>query len=441
MRLKSFPLCIAAIAAALSPCLILTVQGGTGYCYFIVLAASLLWLANADNRKAARHSLHEYKWYVLAMAAYPSIVLLQQLSGGYFLPRAIDAPARLLLVIPSFVLLCAVPALQLRWFQMGCAIGALGAAGWSLLVLISPPEWVLSGRAGNPFTNPIPFGDTALLLAFLAAVPRRQAMIPPAWERLVCILGLAAGCFASYVSGSRGAWIALPVMLWLLVSHLRWQRSVTRGVRIGLAVVATLGLMGLATTPIVQGRIADAVSDFHRMERGDVGSSIGMRLQLWEASWEIFMENPLLGVGRGQLDTGLRSLAEQGRASAEIVNAHAHNELFSTLAEMGLLGVVALLLLYFGSAIYFWRYRHADDPIVSAAAIMGLMVTFGTIVFGLTIDVFTLIMNAAFYALTTATLLGIIANRRAALAAANACQLGRGTFQPAHFPLKGNTPT
>ncbi|MNY76906.1 hypothetical protein D3C86_2166420 [compost metagenome] len=65
-----------------------------------------------------------------------------------------------------------------------------------------------------------------------------------------------------------------------------------------------------------------------------------------------------------------------------------------------------------GSACYFWSNRHSRDPDTANAATMGLVLVFGTIIYGLTIDVFSLVMNTAFYALTTATLLGIIANRR-----------------------------
>lgn len=68
---------------------------------------------------------------------------------------------------------------------------------------------------------------------------------------------------------------------------------------------------------------------------------------------------------------------------SEIVHPNTHNELFSTLAEIGFLGVISLTVLYFGSGLYNWR--NSDDPIISSTATMSLVVTFGTIVFGLTI--------------------------------------------------------
>lgn len=410
---------VAAGAAALSPVLMLTLQGGTGYCFFVVLAFSLLWLSQAENRHRSRTLLLRYKWYVVAMTAYPLAIGLQALLTGEVPSRAFDSPSRLLLSVPIFLLLAAVPAERLRPFQWGCVIGALGACFWSVLILFSPAEWVMSGRAGNPFTNPIPFGDTALVLGFMGAIPLAERG-RPRWELVLRLLGLAAGCYASYASESRGGWIAIPVMLWVLLCRFDLARMRPRRLMLVFAASLTLGAMAALNTPVVQSRIAAATSDFERLAHGDADTSIGLRLQLWQAAWTLFEREPALGVGKGTLKDSLQGLAERGEASPAIIHPHAHNELFSTLAEMGLLGLAVLLLLYYGSTVYFWRHRHSPDPDIATAAAMGLVLTLGTVVFGLTIDVFTLVMNTAFFGLTSATLLGIIANRTQQLEAAAA---------------------
>ncbi|AGW89223.1 O-antigen ligase family protein [Cupriavidus necator] len=412
MQVNTYAVRVAAVAAALSPSLILTLQGGTGYCYFLAMAAALVWLADAENRRAAAGTLSEYKWYVAAMTAYPLVIVLQQVIHGEFIGRALDAPARLLFVAPIFALLAAVPAKDLRPVQWGCVVGAFCAAGWSVISIVAPENWVISGRAGNPFTNPIPFGGTALVLGFMGVIPLGDDTRRPGWEWALRLLGLLAGCYASYASGSRGSWIAVPVMLWLFAGRFSRVHRPTPVWRIAGVLLLALGLSGLASTNVVQQRFHEAVSDFHRMAMGDENNSIGLRMQLWRASWELFQEHPVLGVGKGRLKESLEVMASQGRTAAEIIHPHAHNEVFSTLAQMGLIGLAALLLLYVGSAYYFWNHRHSRDPDTANAATMGLVLVFGTIVYGLTIDVFSLVMNTAFFALTSATLLGIIANRR-----------------------------
>ncbi|MBF6988823.1 O-antigen ligase [Cupriavidus sp. IK-TO18] len=412
MQLNLYAVRVAAVSAALSPGLILTYQGGTGYCYFLAMAAALVWLSDASNRRQAAATLAEYKWYVAAMSAYPLVIVLQQAISGTFIGPALDAPSRLLFVAPIFALLAAVPARDLRPVQWGFVAGAFGAAAWSVVSMVAPDDWVISGRAGNPFTNPIPFGGTALALGFMGVISLGDGTPRPRWEWVLRLAGLLAGCYASYASESRGSWIAAPVMLWLFAGRFSRVHRPTPVWRIASVLLVALCLSGLANTTVVQERFHAAVSDFHRMAVGDENNSIGLRMQLWRASWELFQEHPVLGVGKGRLKGSLEEMAGQGRASQEIIHPHSHNEIFSTLAQMGLVGLAALLLLYVGSACYFWSHRHSRDPDTANAATMGLVLVFGTIIYGLTIDVFSLVMNTAFYALTTATLLGIIANRR-----------------------------
>lgn len=415
MRIDSLAFLVAAVAATLSPFLMLTVQGGTGYCYFLVLALALLWLARAANRRRAAEVLRRYKWYVVGMAGYPLVIGLQGVLGYDVPGRGFDAPSRLLTVAPIFALLAAVPARWLRGVQWGCVTGAIAACGWSLVILVSPADWVLSGRAGNPFTNPIPFGDTALVLGFMGAIGLAERDRPH-WDQALRVLGLVAGCYASYASESRGGWLAIPVMLWVLFMRFDMARLQPRRVLAAFAASLALCVVAGANTPVVQSRFAAAASDIQLLGQGQANTSIGLRLQLWQASWQLFTEHPVLGVGKGRLESSLREMAQTGRASAAIVHPHSHNEIFSTLAEMGALGLAALLLLYGGTTAYFWRHRHSPDPDVATAAGMGLVLTLGTLVFGFTIDVFSLVMNTAFYALTTASLMAIIAHRQAAAA-------------------------
>src|ERR1700709_335057 len=85
---------------------------------------------------------------------------------------------------------------------------------------------------------------------------------------------------------------------------------------------------------------------------------------------------------------------------------------FSTLSQTGTVGVAALLLLYVGTFTPFWRNRLSADGEIATASYLGLAVVGSTIIFGLTIDALTLVMSAAFFALTVATLLARIGARK-----------------------------
>ncbi|AJX73230.1 O-antigen ligase family protein [Burkholderia pseudomallei] len=408
---------IATAAVVLSPALMLSLRGGTGYCYFVVLALSLIHLSSAENRRSAAELYRRHRPLVFALSALPSIVLFQivVLRDGTF--PSLDPLLRLPLVIPSFFFLATLPSRQLRWVQWGFVVGALGTGGWVFYQLAHPHVAYGAVRVGNTFTNPIPFGDTALVLGFLSMASIRRSADATSAEVIVKTLAMLAGCYASYASGARGGWIALPFLIWAAAGGRHWLVNVKARIALGAAVLACIG--ALAGTSVVRDRVDAFGSDITAMERGDPDTSTGIRLNLWRASVQLYLEHPVFGVGRGSLERELRAKAQRGEVPEVIVNGRAHSEFFSILAEMGTVGVAALLFLYGATFMPFWRNRRDADPEIATASYLGLAMVGGTIIFGLTIDVLTLVMNAAFFALTVATLLAWIEARKRELSAAS----------------------
>ena len=146
----------------------LSLKGGTGYCFFVIFALSLAYLSKSEHRRAAAELFRAHRLFVFALLGLPGIVLFQivVLHTGTF--PALDSLSRLALVVPSFFFLASLPSRQLRLVQWGFVLGALGTGAWAAYATFHPAGAPFQGRLGNSFTNPIPFGDTALLLGFLS---------------------------------------------------------------------------------------------------------------------------------------------------------------------------------------------------------------------------------------------------------------------------------
>jgi O-antigen ligase len=393
----------------LAPAVNLTWRGGTGYCFFIILALALG--AAIVNRRTPGYfsGLRTYRWFTIGMLAFVVAIGVQQLLFGYWLPRQFDALSRFVLALPIFLLLRQLPSRNLRMLGWGCAVGALAVGAWAIL---DQPAggWTDANRLNNSYTNAIPFGDTALLLAFLSVFtlgwdnPRDWRVLLPR------LLALVAGGYASYLSGTRGAWLAVPVFVVLLGMQYQWFARRKRLLAATVAIVIVAG--AVLSTERVQKRLFEVTNDFSMMHQGEDATSVGLRLQLWDASRMIFAQHPVFGVGKGHLVDELGLLAKRGQVKGEIVNERAHSDFFSTLAEMGVIGVMCLLLFYFGISVYFWRNRRSIDPAIRAASYSGLAVATSTVIFGLTIDVLVPIMVTVLLALLVATLLAIVDARK-----------------------------
>ncbi|MEN2291940.1 O-antigen ligase family protein, partial [Enterococcus faecalis] len=106
-----------------------------------------------------------------------------------------------------------------------------------------------------------------------------------------------AGLYASYLSQSRGGWIAIPVLLLIAVAtlrHVAWKKRVT-----ALLVFFALLAAVCVSSSVVRARFDQAVSDLRAYQAGKTNTSIGIRFQLWKAAALMLTRHPLAGVGRG----------------------------------------------------------------------------------------------------------------------------------------------
>jgi len=78
----------------------------------------------------------------------------------------------------------------------------------------------------------------------------------------------------------------------------------------------------------------------------DVSSNV--RLKIWNSAWIIFLQNPLLGLGTGDIKIELTS--EYIRSNNEVAlnsNLNVHNQYLETLTELGIIGLMLLISLIF----------------------------------------------------------------------------------------------
>jgi O-antigen ligase len=426
---------IVTLLLLLSPAVNLVWRGGTGYGFFLLLAIALqqAWANRHDRDYFA--PLRAHPWYVAAMLLPPVAILVQQAVFGYWAPRQFDPLSRFAFALPIFVLLCRMPSRNLTAIGWGCALGALAASAW-LFAGTPAGSWSDGARFTNYYTNPIPFGDTALLFAFLSVITFGWDGRHRALALAVKLLGMIAGGFASYLSGTRGGWIAIPLFLILIGVQHGWFTHWKRVVIAAACIVACMA--ALLSTQRVHERLVDATRDVSLLQHGDEDTSVGVRLQLWRAAITLFEEHPVYGVGKGNLRSAYGELAQRGMASPEIVNERAHSDFFSALAEMGAIGAASIFVVYFGTSVYFWRARRDADPVIRTAACSGLAVSFSTILFGLTIDVFVPVMVTVLLALLTATFLAaIVARRRECSLDAARAPMQRDAAAPrAHKPVQ-----
>ncbi|HEY1991781.1 MAG TPA: hypothetical protein VGH71_04915, partial [Gammaproteobacteria bacterium] len=142
--------------------------------------------------------------------------------------RLLGRYLRLLLALPALMALRRYrPPSLLVWAGLGLGALALGVDAIIERALISAADQPMGD------TNvAILFGDVALLTAFgfAAGYVYVDKCLPRLGPKLMW-LGILAGLVACFLSGARGSWLAIPVLLilFLTCSHLLRPRSVLLG--------------------------------------------------------------------------------------------------------------------------------------------------------------------------------------------------------------------
>nr|WP_298248821.1 O-antigen ligase family protein [uncultured Halomonas sp.] len=296
-----------------------------------------------------------------------------------------------LIPLPFWPLLAAVlmlwlarypPGVHVFWVAVCC--GGLGAG------LIALYESLMLGRArASNDLNAILFGNLSLLLGLLSLLAlvwclRRNH----AWSYgLACLAMLAglSGILGSLLSGTRGGWIAMPLLLLIWFWSTRgllptgWKHGV-----IALLVVVVFTAVFVPGSNITP-RIAAIGPQLHQFQSGEAQGSVGLRLEMWRSGVMLWRDRPFLGWGEGAVTERVHALIAEGQLSPQIYRfRQLHSDVIDTAARRGLAGVTMLFLLYCVPLWLFWRrFRSVRGAEVQLMAGAGLMIGVAFIAFGL----------------------------------------------------------
>ncbi len=270
-------------------------------------------------------------------------------------------------------------------------LAALFAAGVSQALLgiyqfalqpDGPEHFLVLGRfyrAYGTFNQPNPFGGFLNLTAVLA-LGVFLSYLPPIWAQirdwrveirstqsslstlhfLKFLPALAAGLVTAVsllgviASWSRGAWLSLGVATAVLV--LFWPRKLWQGAFLLLLGVAVL--LGGMQVGLVPASVSERITSFSEDLRfGDVRGeditdenyAVLERLAHWQAALAMAQDHPWLGIGFGNYEP---AYADYALINWPYPLGHAHNYYLNLLAETGIIGLLAYLLLW---TAVFWQ--------------------------------------------------------------------------------------
>jgi O-antigen ligase len=206
---------------------------------------------------------------------------------------------------------------------------------------------------------------------------------------------------AGYLTYNQIMWVALLAEAIVLAAL--WPKSRRWRLLAVLAAISVLAAGAFLGTAVARGKIQEVSV---AAVRGQLASD--PRLPIWQGSLELIGGSPWRGVGFGR-----RSLY---KAHPELKTGyglwHAHNLILNYGVQMGLPGVLAILLLLGCLAARFWRLRGAADRPLQVLGACGLAIVIGMLMKNMTDDFFVRHQALLFWS-TCGMLLGYAARRSA----------------------------
>lgn len=345
----------------LAPLLVANYYLGKDYFHLLLFLALpiAIWFSWSRNEHTHKAYQNFKTGYNESLVLWGVLLFIISILPGYFLQDTTGlsryAPAvevRLMYLLPLFfVPVFWLSGLNFRLNQLWLII-AISALVVSVITL-SDIYTGIEDRYSRIHGHPIPFGNLSLLLGVWLLVGVfffSQNWLQ--WQRILLFCLGVGGLFASAYSGTRGGWIALPMIMLLLW---KWKILSVRYLLMLVFFLVFSVVIVLSFENAVSLRVFSAVNEFQqlRITGGTFdGGSIGARLAMWKVAWQAFLSSPLWGIGIGEFYAFKMQLVESGSLGGHLASfKHAHNEYLSILSNQGVLG----FLFYFIWFIWLWR--------------------------------------------------------------------------------------
>lgn len=394
----------------LFPALSLVLHNAGNACLYLLVACSIVALVSRYKPMETSfiQLLIQYWPLHLAMASLACAVLINQLVTGDYQIKQYDRALRLAVFVPVFWIVLSAPLKYLKNVQWAFIVGALLAMTKAYLLTDGGID-----RDGNiGFLSTIAFSNIALLLGVMALLSfgwndRRQKIVF-SLKVLVCCIGV----YTTILAKTRGSWIAIPfflVIVFMFFDNIRIRH------KLAILVVALAMLVGIfSLSSVVQERVAETQSDIGLYVSGkNPDTSIGTRLQLWNAALILFEEHPIVGIGRENYASGINELVVRKIVTPAAAHfAHSHNEILFNMAILGIFGLLASVSIYCVPAYYFIRDMRHGDKGIRTAAYLGLILCVGFFIYGLTDLMFFWTVLGGFYTMSVAVFLACIIKRK-----------------------------
>jgi len=390
----------------LYPATVLCIPKINGLIFGLLSLAGLFFLLVKYNNSTQLS--RDEKFFYFSIIIFFLVVLSITIYSG-FVYKIIGKYLHILLIIPIYIYLRHT-GIKLFYLWYGLVAGSIITTGIAIYdVLI-----MNSGRA-HGLTHPIVFGNLALVMGCMSMAGMGWFKRCASWSIVFPLVALLCGVFSSTLSESRGGWVAVPFLVVVFLWYIKSSFSFRLRAIISALLLVAFGAMYVIPQTGVSSHIDRTINSFQHYSDGKVildtqRTAVSTRLEMWKASWKMFLDNPVLGVGWGHYQEQAKLQIEQGlRKNSAALYDHPHNQFISALASGGSLGFIVTIMLFLMPAWLFVKYiKQGKTEDIKCLALAGLVLIVAYMAFGLSESILDRSRSVNFFAFYLAIFMAAI---------------------------------
>ncbi len=349
--------------------------GGVSVARLLGIVVLVAWVAHALSRRRFEIVVPGQTWFAVMFIVWGLASAIWALDTE----RLFSALLLLAQLVALYVVVINLVD-SVRRVQIILAIVVAVSLVLALLTVSRVPDVDLEG--GRVDLGQVSVGDVNAQAAYLlpgatllmVLFSRRVQLV----QRLLLLLGLSLVVLAILATSSRGAMVALAVILVLgvIVDHSLWQ------VALPALLIGTLAVLVLPHT------------FFERLESiVTLSDRAAGRLDIWLVAFQIIRTHPVLGVGLGSFPKAFdKHVSETQDILLNIGRGRAsHNTLLNVQSELGIVGlalfVIFIAMALQGGFIAVRNWRRVGSHRTASLALAVWLSLVGILVTGLFLDV------------------------------------------------------
>lgn len=284
--------------------------------------------------------------------------------------REIDNPSRILLFIPLLLLFSQFP-IKIKTILYSVPVGAMITG---LVALFQ--KFQLGYDKPFPEIMHIQAGNIAISLAIYSLVIAIYFTVKKEYKSaLFSFIGVMLAMSTSALSGARGGWVGLPIVL--LTILFLYRQYISKKLIFSLIAVIAIGITTLISNPKfgIEQRYNDAKYDISQyIENNNKLTSLGARFDMWANALIAIKQAPLFGHGsKGYELFKYQQINTKQMEKTTLQFNSLHNQYLESWVKRGFIGFIGLILVTLIPLFYFIRSLKEHNLEIKCIAILGII--------------------------------------------------------------------